>query len=62
LTPGHGAPPGLPQIMVKLLPMSPDGSVTYVSRLYLIGNKSLQPTIDRCGLLLPQKVLTLKRG
>jgi hypothetical protein len=45
LTPRHGAPPGLPQIMVKLLPMSPDRSVTYVSRLYHSrSNNALQPT------------------
>jgi hypothetical protein len=34
LTPGHGAPPLVPRSIVKLSPMSPDYTVTYVLRPY----------------------------
>jgi hypothetical protein len=34
LSPGHGAPPWVPTIIVKLLPMFLDNTVTHVSGPY----------------------------
>jgi len=50
LAPRHGAPPSVPQSVLKLLPMSPDRSVTYVWGPYRpVPNNSMQRTALRAA-------------